>query len=85
MRRPRERPDGRYVEGVGWYRRIPSGPWQPNLLMVSGPSPYFAYTDASGTRTFDVPPGRAPAFRDFLDTHLDRYDAANELPDGSLP
>lgn len=75
----------RYVEGSGWFRRIPQSKQPLNLLVVSGPSPYLGYRDAQRTRTFDVPPGRAAAFRDFLDTYLDSRDAANELPDGSLP
>jgi hypothetical protein len=77
-------------------RRNPPPARRVDHVLVAGPvcgtgpnHSQVIYTDADGSRSFgSLATPSTPGFRgflDFLDEYLDSRDAANELPDGSLP
>jgi hypothetical protein len=76
-----------FAHAPGTRRNAPP-PRSVNLVLVSGHSQVI-YTDATGSRSFGSlglsSVATTSGFLDFLDEHLDSRDAANELPDGSLP
>jgi hypothetical protein len=53
-------------------------------LSVQGQSRIVLF-DAGGHRSFGALSDHTPESVRCLDTFLDKYDAANELPDGTLP